>query len=106
MRLTGVTFFLHNNIHRKGRAQWPMLDSGDRVQEFISWSRKSGFFLGCFLLLSSYLSLSLSDCTGIILDHKVTCSGRDKERKKLILAAPSVGEHRNKCDVWEKRNLF
>jgi len=34
------------------------------------------FFLGFFLLLSSYFSLS--DCTD--LDHKVACSGRDKER--------------------------
>ena len=37
----------------------------------------SGLFFFFFLLLTS---LSLT-CTGIILDHKVTRSGRDKERK-------------------------
>ena len=41
------------------------------------------FFSGLFLfLLSSYLSLSLT-CTGIILDHKVTHSGRDKIEEKI-----------------------
>ena len=37
------------------------------------------FFSSSFFLLSS---LSLT-CTGIILNHKVTHSGRDKERKKI-----------------------
>ena len=38
------------------------------------------FFLGFFLLLlSSYLSLSLT-CMGIILDHKVTRSERGKNK--------------------------
>ena len=37
---------------------------------------------------SSYLSLS--DCMGIILDHKVTCSRREKEREEKIVAVSSV----------------
>ena len=30
-----------------------------------------------------FLALSLSDYRGIILDHKLNCSGRDKERGKI-----------------------
>ena len=53
---------------------------------FSGRSSSSSFFLP--------LSLSLA-CMGIILDHKVTHSGRDKERKKLILVAPSVRQMQN-----------
>ena len=56
------------------------LGSGDRVRGFKSRSRQSGFFWAFSSSSSSYI-LSLT-CSGIILNHKVTRSGRDKERKK------------------------
>ena len=45
------------------------------------------FFFFFFLLTS----LSLT-CTGIILDHKVTRFGRDKERKKTLFRALKIGQ--------------
>ena len=61
------------------------LGSGDRVRGFKSRSRRSGFFWAFFFFfLLTSLSLTY---TGIILDHKVTHSGRDKERKKTPSSA-------------------
>ena len=53
------------------------------------------FFSGLFSS-SFFLPLSLT-CTGIILDHKVTRFGRDKERKK-INPSSAICEHH--VEVW------
>ena len=59
------------------------------------------FFWAFFFLFFLLTSLSLT-CAGIILDHKVTRSGRDKERKNISSQRHLCGERRNKNDVWEK----
>ena len=66
------------------------LGSRDRVRGFKSWSRQSGFFWALFFsfLLSSYLSLS--DCKGIFLDHKVICFGRDKESPSSVICGANA----------------
>ena len=53
------------------------------------------FFFFFFLLTSPTLT-----CTGIILNHKVIRSGRDKERESQ--QHHLCGKCRNKCDVWGK----
>jgi len=41
-------------------------------------------------------ALSLADCTVIILNHKVTCNGKDKEREKIN---PSSATREAKTDI-------
>ena len=63
-------------------------------------------FSGLFFFPFSFLLASLSlTCTGIILDHKVTRSGRDKERKNKSKQRNLFGERRNKSDVWEQKKV-
>ena len=57
--------------------------------ETASVGSNPGGFFWAFFFFFLLTSVSLT-CMGIILGHKVTHSGRDKERKKSILTAPSV----------------
>ena len=62
---------------------------------------KAVFFLGLFFFFFLLTSLSLT-CTGIILDHKVTRSGIDKEREKNPSSAICVANAEIRAQYGKK----